>query len=147
MNRTISRISHLLALAGLFIVTIGFARANVVPHLSGSYRVVQKAHLGSQTRVLLQVQLTNRGARDLRIERMTLWRSSHPAQGGARTSPFVIRNGASTSTVQEFTIPRSEYRSLSHGASLTLLIAVEGPEGRKATELVRLDAISRGEAN
>jgi len=147
MNRTISRIAHLLALTGLFVLTIGFARASAVSHLSGSYRVIHKADLGSQTRIRLQLQLSNRGARDLRIERMTFWSGAHPGKAEAKSSPFVIPTGASSSTTQEFTIPRSEYRSLSHGTPLTLLVAVEGPEGRKAVELVRLDPISRGKVN
>lgn len=146
MNRKISRIANLLVFA-LLILTIGFARANAVSNLSGSYRVIQKANLGSETRVRLQLQLSNRGARDLRIQSITLWSSSHPEQAGTKSSPFVIRTGASTSTTQEFTIPRSQYRSLNRGTPLTLLIAVEGPEGQKATELVRLDPISRGKAN
>jgi len=147
MNRSISRISHLLALAGLFIATIGFAQANTVSHLFGSYRVIQKANVGSVTRVRLQVQLTNRGGRDLRIERMTLWRSSHPGQGGTGSSPFVIRTGGSTSTTREFKIQRSEYRALTRGTPLTFLVTVKGPEGHEATEVVRLDPISRGKAN
>lgn len=147
MNRTISRIAQLLALTGLFVLTIGFARANTVPHLSGSYRVIHKADLGSQTRIRLQLEFSNSGARDLLIKRMTVWSGHHPGKAEARSSSFVIRTGASSSTTQEFTIPRSEYRSLSHGTPLTLLVAVEGPEGRKAVELVRLDPISRGKAN
>jgi len=44
-------------------------------------------------------------------------------------------------------MPRSEYKLWTSGARLKLLVAVEGPGGRKAIELVRLDRISSGKAN
>jgi hypothetical protein len=147
MSRTIYRTSHLFALAGLFVLAIGIAQASVVSHLSGSYRVIQKADLGPQTRVRLQLHLANRGGRDLLIQRMILWNSPHPGKTGAKPCSLLVRTGASISTTQEFTITRSQLRSLNRGTPFNLLVAVKGPGGRQAVELVRLAPISRGRAN
>jgi hypothetical protein len=147
MNPRISRISNLLVLAGLFILTIGFADASDFSHLSGSYQVVGKTDVGSQTQVRLQLQLSNHGQRDLHVQRITLWNSPHHPGGRPQACSLLVHPGSSASTTQAFTMPRSEYRLWTSGARLKLLVAVEGPGGRKATELVRLDRISGGKAN
>ncbi len=147
MNPRISRISNLLVLAGLFAVTIGFARASDFSHFSGSYEVLRKTDLGSQTHVRLQLRLMNHGQRDLHIQRITFWDSPHLSGAGPHSCSLLVHPGSSASTTQEFTMPRSEYRVWTSAKRLNLLVAVEGPGGRKATELVRLDRISGGKAN
>jgi hypothetical protein len=147
MNPRISRISNLLVVAGLFVLTIGFAHAGDFSHLSGSYQVVGKTDVGSQTQVRLQLQLSNHGQRDLHIQRITLWDSPHHPGGRPQACSLLVHPGSSASTTQAFTMQRSEYRLWTSGARLKLLVAVEGPGGRKATELVRLDRISGGKAN
>jgi hypothetical protein len=146
MNSRISRISQLLVLTGLFALTIGFAHASDASHLSGSYEVVQKTDLGAQTRVRLQLYLSNHGQRDLQIQRITFW-DSHPPGRRPQACSLLVHPGSSESTTQELTMPRSEYRLWNSAKRLKLLVAVEGPGGRKATELVRLGRISGGKAN
>ena len=147
MNPRISQIFNILVLAGLFVLTIGFADASDFSHLSGSYQVVGKTDVGSQTQVRLQLQLSNHGQRDLHVQRITLWNSPHHPGGRPQACSLLVHPGSSASTTQAFTMPRSEYRLWASGARLKLLVAVEGPGGRKATELVRLDRISGGKAN
>jgi hypothetical protein len=148
MNPRISRSFTLLVVAGLFVLTIGFAHASDLSHLSGSYKVVHKTDLGPQTRIRLQLHLANHGERDLHVQRLTLWGSSHPRKSATEACSLVVRPGASASTTQEFTIPSSEYRLWSRGEHVRLLVAVESPGGRKAIEeLVRLDRISGGKEN
>lgn len=146
MNRRISRISCLLVLAGLFAFAIEFAQANSVSRLSGSYQVIEKTDQGSQIHVRLQLRLANHGQSDLYIQRISLWGSSHPNVRAMKACSLVLNFGTSASTTQEFTVPRSEYRSWS-GGTLRLLLAVKSPEGRTTTEVVRLDRISGGKAN
>ena len=146
MSPMISRISHLTALVGLCVLTIGFAHASDSSHLSGSFQVVHKTDLGSQTRVRLQLQLSNHGQRDLHIQRITFW-DSHPPGRRPQACSLLVHPGSSASTTQEFTMPRSEYRFWTSAKRLNLLVAVDGPGGRKVTELVRLDRISGGKAN
>jgi hypothetical protein len=148
MNRRISQSFSLLALAGFLIFTIGFAQASEISHLSGSYKVVQKTDLGSKTRVRLELQLSNSGPSDLQVLRLTLVRSLHPDKGARRACSLTVHPGAPLSTTQEFTMPRSEYSQWSRGKHATLLVAVEGPQGREAIEeVVRLDRVSGGKAN
>lgn len=115
--------------------------------LSGSYQVVGKTSLGSQTRVRLKLRLANGGKTDLAIERMTLWRSAHPAQSAVIASRLLLRMGATQNTTQEFLVPTTDYRSWMRRAPLTLLVSVEDPNGRKTTELVRLSRISGRKVN
>ncbi len=151
MKRRMSRIPNLLALASLlvllFVVTTGFAQASETSHLSGSYKVIHKTDLGPQTRIRLQLRLANHGERDLLIQRLTLWGSSHPAKSATEACSLMLHTGASASTTQEFTIPRSEYSQWRRGKHVRLLVAVESAGGRKALEEVRLDRISGGKAN
>ncbi len=147
MNCRISRISNLIVVVGLFALTIGFAHASDVSHFSGSYRVLRKTDFGSETHVRLQLHLSNRGQRDLHIERITFWDSRHHPGGKPQACSLLVHPGLSASTTQEVTMPRSEYRSWTGAKRLNLLVAVEEPGGRKTTELVRLDRISGGKAN
>ncbi len=126
---------------------VSLAQASEISHLSGSYKVVHKTDLGPQTRIRLQLRLANHGERDLLIQRLTLWGSSHPAKSATEACSLMLHTGASASTTQEFTIPRSEYSQWRRGKHVRLLVAVESAGGRKALEEVRLDRISGGKAN
>jgi hypothetical protein len=151
MKRRMSRIPSLLVLASLlfslFVLTAAFAQASDTSHLSGSYKVIHKTDLGPQTRIRLQLRLANHGERDLLIQRLTLWGSSHPAKSATEACSIVVHTGAFASTTQEFTIPRSEYSQWRREKHVRMLIAVESPGGRKAIEEVRLDRMSGGKAN
>jgi len=147
MSRRISRICCLFAVSGLLVFTVGFAQASAVSQLSGSYRVIRRTDLGSQTRVLLQLHLSNHGQSDLQIQRLTIWDSPHPAKGGSRPCSLLLHSGGSADATEELTIPRSEYLHWGHGANLRLLLTVESPGGRKATEGVRVNRISGRKAN
>ena len=139
--------AYLLVVAGLFMFTTRFSQASDASQLSGSYQMVQKTDFGSQTRVRLQLHLSNHGQRDLHIQRITFWDSPHRPGGRPQACSLLVHPGSFASTTQEFTMPRSEYRLWARGTRLKLLVAVEGPGGRKATELVRLDRVSGGKAN
>ena len=147
MNPRISRTFNLLVLVGLFVLTVGFAHASDFSHLSGSYQVLRKTDLGSQTRIRLQLRLSNGGQRDLHIQRIAFWDPPHHPGGRPHACSLLVHSGSSASTTQEFTMPRSEYRLWTSAKRLNFLVAVEGPSGRKATELVRLDRIPGGKAN
>jgi len=137
----------LLATTALLVVASGLGQATDAHPISGSYKVVRKTELGPQTRIQLQLNLANHTPRDLRIQRLTLLDSPQGGKDKTRPCSLVVPAGASADTTQEFTIPRSEYRSWSHGAAPRLLLDVQTPGGRIATEAVRLVRISGGEAN
>jgi hypothetical protein len=148
MKRRSFRIcDYLLLVAGLFMFTARFAQASDVSQLSGSYQVVQKTDLGPQTHVRLQLHLSNHGQRPLHVQRLTLWDLPHADKGATQACSIVVLTGASADTTQEFTIPRSEYKSWKRGARPRLLLQVESPSGRGVTQVVRLDRVSSGKVN
>jgi hypothetical protein len=156
-NCTIFRASHSLLLAaglliaGLLAFAAQFARAADAPQLSGAYQVMHKTDLGPQARVQLRLHLTNRAARDLHIQRVTLWDFSHPDRGASQACSIVVPAGASVDATQEFTIRRAEYDLWRRGARPRVVLQVQTPAGRNATEtetkVIRLDRISSGKAD
>jgi hypothetical protein len=138
---------YLLVVAGLFMFTTRFAQASDVSQLSGSYQVVQKTDLGSQTHLRLQLHLTNHGPRPLHIQRLTLWDFPHADEGATQACSIVVRTGASADTTQEFTIPRSEYKLWRRGTRPRLVLQIKAPGGRGTAKVVRLDRVSGGKVN
>ena len=138
---------YLFVIAGLFMFAARFAQASEVSQLSGSYQVVHKIDLGPQTRVRLQLHLTNHGQRGLHIQRLTLWDLPHADKGATQTCSIVVLAGASADTTQEFTIPRTEYKLWRRGSLPRLVLQVEVPGGRGSTKVVRLERVSGGKVN
>jgi hypothetical protein len=153
MNHNHLRFGNLrLVLAALFALGVQPALASNVPLISGSYQVVQKSGLGSQTQIRLRIHLVNQGPTDLSIQRMTLWDFSHPDKGGTRACAVTLPAHASAETTQEFTIPRSEFQLWQRGLRprFVLQLGTPGNTGGKttpkSTTVVRLDRISGQEA-
>ncbi|MGA2856498.1 MAG: hypothetical protein ABSE40_06485 [Candidatus Sulfotelmatobacter sp.] len=148
MNRRILPICNsLLVVAGVFALVLPPAYANDTSQVTGSYRVVHKTDLGTQTRVRLQVHLRNRGQGNLHIQRLTLWDFSHPDKGGTQACSIVLPNGASADTTQEFTIPRAEYELWKRGRRPRLVLEIETQGSHPTTKAVRLDRISGGKVD
>jgi hypothetical protein len=148
MKRKIVRLcSYPLAVAGLFISTTRFAQAKDLSELSGSYQIAQKTELGAQTRVRLQLHLTNHGQQALHIQRLTLWDFPHADKGATQTCSIIVYTGASADTTEEFTIPRAEFELWKHGARPRLVLQIEAPRGQGTTKVVRLDRVSAGKGH
>ena len=122
------------------------ASAGNVPLVSGSYRVVQKTDLGSQTQIRMRIHLVNHGTSGLSIERMTLWDFSHPEKGGSQACAVTLPARASADTTQEFTIRLTEYEQWQKGLRPRLVLQTPGPGKTKSTTAVRLDRIASKEA-
>lgn len=142
----ILRIRSLFLFAGLLVLAVPLSQATDAFRLSGSYQVIEKTDLGSQTRVRLQLRLTNHGPNELHIQRLTLWDFSHPHKGGSQPCTIVLGAGASIGTTQEFTIPRAEYELWTRGTRPRLVVEVQSSRGRTAAEAVRLDREFKGKA-
>jgi len=140
------RCNCLLVIAGVLWFAIQFAQAGNAPRLSGTYRVVEKASLGSQLRVRLQLHLVNHGRRDLHIQHLALWDFSHADKGGTQACSIVIRAGGAADTTQQFTIPGPEYEMWRRGTQPRLVLEEQTPGG-KATEAVRLTRVPGGKAD
>ena len=146
MTPRILRKYSLVAMAGLFIF-LTQTQASDLSRVSGSYRVVEKTALGAQTRVQLQIHLTNHGKGDLHIQGLTLWDFSHPEKGGRQTVAMVVRSGGSADATQEFIIPHAEYELWNRGTKPRLVLEVQSPGGRTTTEVVRLERDASGRGN
>lgn len=148
MNSSIfSRGQCLLVAIGLLMGTAQLCHAGDASRLSGSYEVLQKLSVGSQTRVRLRVRLTNHGTNDLHIRRFTLQDFSHSVRGGSQTCAVTVGAKASVETTQEFTIPHADFALWQRGTRPRLLLEAQGPSGYKITEAVRLDPAPGRKAN
>jgi hypothetical protein len=148
MNRKILHTcTRLMIVVGVLVFVLGVARATDSNFFTGSYEVVQKTDLGSQTQVRLQLHLTNRGQHDIHIQRLTVWDFSHPTKGGSRASSIIIHALTSVDTTQEFTIPRSEYELWNRGTRPRIVLEVQMPDGHKTAQVIRLDRAQGGRAN
>lgn len=119
-------------------VWIPAADANDAAALSGTYQVIHKAESGGQARVQLQIHLVNCGSRDLRIQRMTFWDSSHAAKGATQNLSLVVGSANSADTTQEFILPRAEYEQWKRGTRPRLVLEVATPQGRTTTQVIHL---------
>jgi hypothetical protein len=147
-NPRLMRISSpFLAIILLFPGTIGLARSPETPSLSGSYQILQKTELGSQTRVRIQFHLINHGGQALHVQRLILWNSTHPTKGGTQAAHFIIPALGSINTTQQFTIPHSEYSLWERGSRPRLILGLEMPVGLSASQAVRLDRFSAQKAD
>lgn len=136
-----------LVVAGLLVSAAQFAQAADAVQLSGAYQLVHKTDLGPQTRVRLRLHLANHAARELHIQRLTIWDFSHPDRGGSQACSIVVHAGASVDTTQEFVIRRAEYDLWRRGARPRVVLEMQSPSGGNTTEVVRLDRISSGKAD
>ena len=134
-------------IAGLLLMGAAISLATGAFKVSGSYQVLQKTDMGAETRVRLQIHLINRGQSGVRIQRLTLWDFPHPRRGQSRTSVIVVPAGGSADTIEEFTIPRSEYELWRRGTQPRLVVEAQTAERRSVTEAVRLARLSTGKAN
>jgi hypothetical protein len=128
-------------IVGIFLWAIPLSQAADASRISGSYQIVEKTDLGSQTRVRLQLRLTNYGQQAVHIQRLTLWDFSHPHKGGTQPCTVILAAGASTGTMQEFTIPRAEYELWTRGTRPRLVVEVQSAHGRPVAEAIRLERV------
>ena len=120
--------------------------ASAAPVVSGTYQVVQNTNLGSQTQIRMRIHLVNHGAKNLSIQRVTLWDFSHPDRGGTHACVLSLRAHASAETTQEFTIRRPEFDSWRKGLRPRLVLEMAAPARTKSTAVVRLDRLAGQEA-
>lgn len=134
-------------LAGWLALGPQFGLAADALQLSGSYQVVERQDIGPRIRLRLQIHLTNHGQRDLNVQRLALSDLSHPAREEMRACSFVVRAGASSETMQEFTLYRLDYESWRRANGPRLILEVQTPSGRKTAEVVRLHPTSGRKAD
>jgi hypothetical protein len=148
MTRQMTRFFNcLLIVAGISVFPSHKAQANQAATLAGTYRLVQHADSGDQSRVRLQVRLVNRGSQELHIRRITLWDFSHPTKGGTQSCSIFVHAGGFASTTQEFTVPKAEYELWKRGTRPRVVLEVGAANGRTSTQVIRLDRLSGVKGN
>jgi hypothetical protein len=147
MNCRMPRISSLLLIASLLTFAARSAAANDLSEITGSYKVVETTGVGARTRVKLQIELVNRGQRDLRIRQLALSGFTHPEKAASPLVELVIHPQTSEITTREFTLRRPEYEQLRRGTRPRLLLSIAIPGGRQITNIVRLDRVTSKKGN
>jgi len=147
MRRTLQLCQCLLVIACWSAASLHAAQTAAAPRVSGSYQVTHQSEAGGQTRVRLQLHLVNRADRDLQIQRITVWDSTHPTKGGTQACSVVLHSASTADTTQEFTIPHAEYEMWKRGMRPRLVLEVAAPGGRVSNEVVRLDRVTAGKGN
>jgi hypothetical protein len=135
-----------LVMAALLALGIRPAMAKDAELVSGSYQVMQNRALGSQSQIRLRIHLVNHGPSDLAIQKMTLSDFSHQDKAGTRACTITLGPHSTADTIQEFSIPRSEYTMWHRGLRPRFLLQLAGPGNTKSNTVVRLDPISGQEA-
>lgn len=143
MNHCSLRRGHVLGVT-LLLLGFGLPPANAVhvpvpgSYISGSYEVVQKTDLGSRTRILLRLHLTNRGEGILYLQKILLWDFGQSPAGAPRRSLLVLHAGTSEDTTQEFTIPCSQVEQWQKGLRPRIVLELQTATGARVTQAIRL---------
>ena len=146
-DRFLRVLPYLLLAAGLLGFAARSAHAGDASPLSGSYQLLQRTDIGSHARLRLQIQLTNSGLNDFRVERLMFWDSSHRDPRAAQACSVLVRARSSAVTVREFVLDRAQYESWKRGAQPRLLLELEMPGGHKSVSVVRLNRVSDRKVN
>ncbi len=141
VNHSISRCSCVLFLTLLLCAFAAQgATAGSVP-VSGSYQVLRKTSLGSQTKILLRLHLTNRGQVVLYLQGILLWDFAQPPGGAHHASLITLPSGTSEDTNQEFVIPRLQFEQWRRGLRPRVVLDLRTATGARITQAIRLDRI------
>src|SRR5271166_6606676 len=132
VNHRTSRNHYCLLVACLLVAFASqFAQAANLP-ISGSYEVIEKTDLGSQTKITVRLHLTNHGQGLLYLQQVLLADFAHPSNGGPRTS---------ADATQEFVIPRSQFAEWQRGLRPRVLLQLQTATGARITQVIRLDRV------
>lgn|SRR5208337_3230339 len=141
VNHRTSRNHYCLLVACLLVAFASqFAQAANLP-ISGSYEVIEKTDLGSQTKITVRLHLTNHGQGLLYLQQVLLADFAHPSNGGPRTSSIALNPGTSEDATQEFVIPRSQFAEWQRGLRPRVLLQLQTATGARITQVIRLDRV------
>ncbi len=141
MNHRILRNHYCLAVTLLlFGLVTHCANASNIP-VTGSYEVIEKTDLGSRTKILLRLYLTNHELGVLYLQRVFLWDFATPPSGGRRTSAIALPPGTSEETTQEFVVSRLQFDQWQRGLLPRVVLDLQTATGAKITQAIRLHPV------
>ena len=129
----------------LLLFALGTPPANAanVP-ISGSYEVIQQSNVGSQTKILVRLHLTNRGQSPLSVQGILLSDFGYPPSGGPLASPVTLAPGTSQEISQELMIPRLQFDQWQKGLSPRAILQMQSKTGASITQAIRMERVPAG---
>lgn len=108
--------------------------------ITGSYDVIERTNLGSQTKIMMRLKLTNHEQGALYVQKILLWDSGYPPIGTPRSSSIALHSGASEVTT-EFVIRRAQADQWRKGLLPRIVLELQTAKGTKMTEVIRLGRV------
>jgi hypothetical protein len=119
------------------------ANATSIP-ITGSYELIQKTNLGSQTKITVRFHLTNQGLNPLYLQELLLSDFGHPPSGQLLTPSITLPPGTAEETSQEFVIPRLEFDQWQKGVPPRVVLQLKTTTGTNITQTIRLVRVPAG---
>jgi hypothetical protein len=129
----------------LLLFTFGAQPANAANlPISGTYEVIQKTDLGSQSKVVMRFHLTNRGQAPLLLQALSLSDFGHRPGRAPLATSITLPPGSSEAISQSFVIPRLQFDQWKMGASPRVVLELQTTIGTRITQAVRLERVPAG---
>jgi hypothetical protein len=123
----------------VLLLALSSPAASAAPAVSGSYRVVDTADLGTDVRVTLSIRLTNPSDNVLLISKVGLLGLAPAAHATEEVPVSVnIEPNSSSSFTQDFTIPKAAYELMGKGVRPRLILQVQSAGGAETKLVISL---------
>lgn len=112
--------------------------------ISGTYEVIQKTDLGSQTKVVLRFHLTNHGQAPVVLQALSLSDFGYQPGRAPISTAITLPPGSSQAISQSLVIPRLQFDQWKMGAHPRLVVELQTTTGSRITQAIRLERIPAG---
>lgn len=127
----------------LFVFASGPARAANVPILATyTYQVVTKASAGSQTKILMRLQLTNSSRTSLFLQDVLLADFAQPPCKAQLPVSLTLRPDTPEEITQQFVIPRAQLDQWQHGVHPRMILVFKTAKGETIKQTIRLQGVA-----
>lgn len=137
--------NHLCRAAVLLVFTFGVCSANGANSpVSGTYEIVQKTDLGSQTKLLVRFHLTNTGPSPLSLQEVLFSDFAQPPVGGTITPSITLPPRTPEVISQQLVVPRLQYEQWQRGVLPRAVLEMKTSTGARVTQAIRLAHVPAG---
>jgi hypothetical protein len=118
------------------------ASANNVPVLATStYQIVTKINAGSQTKILMRLQFTNRSRNSLLLQEVLLADFAQPPCKALLPTSLTLRPDSPQEITQQFVVPRAELDQWQHGVHPRMILVFKTATGATIKQTIRLESV------
>lgn len=136
------RLRRVLALF-LFVLASWPVRASNVPvRATYTYQVFTNTNAGSQTKILMRLQLTNLSQTSLLLQEVLLADFAQPPCKATLSAALTLRPGTPQEIVQQLLIPRAEVEQWQRGVHPRMILVFKTATGGTIKQTIRLEAIA-----